>query len=294
MRRFGNGGGFKTLTPFSGRCRIQNPSRVALAAGAPRTARAESTSDRRITLRGTRLKHMERDPTSPMGRDGLPSRPMAPPSARPRSRGHREWPNERRHHDRDKRWHRDLGEGRLHGRVEQRQHDLGERHHGVGERRHHGLRERRHRGVALSLSAPRVRPTQRFVGASRRPKRLYAHSARTPRAGSCGRSAQTSSGGLVKSMARHRVRGRAALVTMSPLTCVARRNRWCERASARERQRRAAGAVLQWSAQPASWLASMAMKSASRERAVAHAPRRGRKAIAVGHAHKEGVRKVES
>ena len=99
---------------------------------------------------------------------------------------------------------------------------------------------------------------------------------------------------MVKSMARHRVRGHGAVVTMSPLTCVARRNRWCERASARERRRRAAGAVLQWPAQPASWLASMAMKSASKERAVAHAARSGRKAIAVGHAHKEGARKVES
>jgi hypothetical protein len=87
-------------------------------------------------------------------------------------RGHRDGRVERRHHDHDERRRRDLGEGRRHGRGKQRQHDLGERqHHGGGERRHHGLGERQHCGIASW-----VRPTQRFVGSTRRPKRLRAGS----------------------------------------------------------------------------------------------------------------------
>ena len=96
-------------------------------------------------------------------------------------RGHRDGRVEQRHHDHDERRRRDLGEGRRHGRGKQRQHDLGERqHHGGGERRHHGPGERQHCGVAPCLCAARVRPTQRFVGSTRRPKRLRAGSTHWP------------------------------------------------------------------------------------------------------------------
>ena len=75
--------------------------------------------------------------------------------------------------------------------------------------------------------------------------------------------------------------------------CVARHIGQCERASTRERWLRVVGAVLWRSAHPASWPASMAVKSAPRGRDATHAARPGRKAIAVAHTNKEGTRELE-
>eukprot|EP00966_Prymnesium_polylepis_P055215 1276902-Prymnesium_polylepis.1 len=72
-------------------------------------------------------------------------------------------------------------------------------------------------------------------------------------ADSCGRSAQTSGG-------RGGAGGWLRRWRRCPGSSV-RRNGRCERSSARERWTRAAGALLRRSAHPASWPASMAVKS---------------------------------